>query len=138
MYGLDRAPKKPCKFCKKLGHYPYTCPDNPKVKQRARTGLKRTRINPIGKHGKLWISTRHQWIKDNPPPIEGKFWLCYLRIHPYCPVRLSLETLTLDHVVPRSNDPKLRYDHDNLRPACKYCNSEKGSKSLDQVRRIDV
>lgn len=134
MNSLDRAPKKPCKFCKQLGHYAYTCRDNPKVMLRRSTGLKRTRINPIGKQAKKWIGTRAEWIANNPPPIEGQFWLCYLRIHPFCPVRIDLARLTLDHVVSRSRDPTKRNDASNLQPACKYCNSEKGSRSLEQVR----
>lgn len=138
MTGLDQQPKKPCKFCKLMGHFPYQCRLNPKVILRRKTGLKRTPIKKVGKHTKQWLVTRASWIRHNPPPIEGQFWLCYLRIHPFCPVRLTLETLTLDHVVSRSRDPKLRYNADNLKPACKYCNSEKGSRSLEQVRKNAV
>lgn len=134
MNGLDSHPKKPCKYCKLEGHFPYQCRLNPKKILARSKGLKRTRINPIGKHAKQWLLTRATWIRHNPPPIEGQFWLCYLRIHPFCPVRLSLEQLTLDHVVSRSRDPSKRYAADNLKPACKYCNSEKGSRSLEQVR----
>lgn len=134
MTGIDRHPKKPCKFCTRTTHFPYQCPVNPKVALKRKVGLKRTPIKKIGKNTKQWFMTRATWIKKNPPPIEGQYWLCYLRIHPWCPVRLTLETLTIDHVVSRSSDPKLRFNQDNLKPACKYCNNEKGSRSLEQVR----
>lgn len=133
---LDRFPKKPCKFCHDPTprHFPYACPVNPKVALKRKVGLKRTPIKKIGKQTKQWFMTRATWIRKNPPPIEGKYWECYLRIHPYCPGRIDLEHLTLDHVVSRSRDPSLRFNLDNLRPACMWCNTEKGSKALDYVK----
>ena len=125
---IDRFPKKPCKHCKQMGHFSYQCFTNP------RKALKRTPIKKIGKTTKQWFITRETWIRHNPPTIDGKYWICYLQIHPYCPVRLTLETLTLDHVISRSRDPSKRFAADNLRPACMYCNTEKGSKSLDSVK----
>lgn len=135
MAGIDRYPKKPCKFChkEKPNHFPYACPINPKVALKRKVGLKRTPIKKIGKQTKQWFVTRATWIKNNPPDKDG-YWYCYLQIHPWCPVRLDIEHLTLDHVVSRSHDPKKRFSADNLRPACKYCNSEKGSRSLDQIK----
>lgn len=132
MNAIDRFPKKPCKFCTQTGHFPYQCPANPKVILKRKVGLKRTPIKKIGKHTKQWFITRATWIRQNPPDGNGN-WYCYLQIHEWCPVRLTLETLTLDHVVSRSHDPKLRFNQDNLKPACKYCNSEKGSRSLEAV-----
>lgn len=134
---MDRAPKKPCKFCKQTGHFPYQCYANPKVAARRKVGLKRTPINKMGKHAKQWFMTRATWIRKNPPDQYG-YWYCYLQIHPWCPKKLTIHNLTIDHVVPRSNDPSLRYNQDNLKPACKYCNTEKGSKSLDQVLPVAV
>ena len=133
---IDRFPKKKCKFCgdPTPKHFPYACPVNPKVDLKRKVGLKRTPIKKIGKTTKQWFMTRATWIRKNPPPIEGKYWECYLRIHPYCPGRVDLEHLTLDHVVSRSRDPSLRFNLDNLRPACKWCNTEKGSKALDYVK----
>jgi 5-methylcytosine-specific restriction endonuclease McrA len=125
---IDRFPKKPCKHCRLMGHFSYQCFTNP------RKALKRTPINKIGKTTKQWYVTRATWIKKNPPPIDGTYWICYLKIHPWCPVRLDIKHLTLDHVVSRSHDSSLRFKQDNLRPACIYCNGEKGSRSLDQVK----
>lgn len=125
---IDRHPKKPCKLCKELGHFTYQC------RLRPRKELKRTPIKKIGKTTQRWLDTRAQWIADHPPTVEGKYWLCYLRIHPWCPVRIDRDHMTLDHVVSRSHAPGLRFEADNLRPACSYCNTMKGSRSLDSVK----
>lgn len=125
---LDRKPKKPCKYCKQMGHYAYQCYANPK------RALKRTPIKKVGKQTKQWFITRATWIRKNPPPIDGRYWECYLRIHPFCPVRLDISQLTLDHVVSRTRDPKKRFAQDNLKPACIYCNEMKGSRALDDVK----
>jgi len=128
---MDRTPKKPCKHCGLMGHFSYSCYQNPK---RTLKQLKRSPINKVGKQTKQWLVTRASWIRHNPPPIEGKYWMCYLGIHPWCPGRIDVAHLTLDHVVSRSRDPSKRFTADNLKPACIYCNGEKGSKSLDQVK----
>jgi 5-methylcytosine-specific restriction endonuclease McrA len=47
---------------------------------------------------------------------------------------LSVDNITLDHVISRSRDSTKRFDLSNLRPACFYCNDKKGSKTLEQVR----
>lgn len=160
---MDRYPKKRCKFCgdPKPNHFPYTCPQNPKVIARrtapakprqaiARSTkpLKRTRINRIGKVTQKWIDTRKEWLALNPPPVEGRFYICYLQISPGCPKYLDATApafldddgtpnpvaVTVDHVVARTRDPSKRFDLDNLKPACWYCNDLKGSKSVDQAR----
>lgn len=134
MPGLDTFPKKPCKFCNQMGHFPYQCRVNPKVMLKRKVGKKRTPLKRIGKHTKQWYITRATWIKNNPADDEG-YWDCYLQIHPWCPKRLTIDTLTLDHVVARSRDPSKRFSADNLRPACTYCNEMKGSRSLDELKR---
>jgi len=58
----------------------------------------------------------------------------------YCPRTLGvvqdldhgIYLLTLDHIKSRSRHPELRYDLDNLTPACYRCNSEKGSRDLEE------
>jgi 5-methylcytosine-specific restriction endonuclease McrA len=129
---MDRFPKKPCKHCGLMGHFPYQCRTNP------RKAMKRVPLKKVGKTTKQWFITRATWIRKNPPPVEGRYWLCYLQIHPWCPVRIDISQLTLDHVVSRSRDPSLRFNLDNIKPACQYCNTEKGSKSLDQVKPTEV
>ena len=139
---MDRTPKKPCKHCGLMGHFAYACYQNPKraLKALKRTELKRSTkpINKVGKTTKQWFITRANWIRKNPPPIEGEFWECYLQIHPWCPKRVDIKHLTLDHVISRSRAPSLRFSLDNLRPACSHCNTEKGSKSLDYVKPAPV
>ncbi len=132
---MDRFPKKPCKHCGLMGHFPYQCRTNPR-KALKRTEIKRSTkpIAKIGKQTKQWFITRATWIRKNPPPIEGTYWICYLQIHPWCPVRLDISHLTLDHVISRTRDPSKRFALDNLKPACIHCNGEKGSKSLEQIK----
>lgn len=125
---MDRFPKKPCKHCGLLGHFSYLCFTNP------RKALKRVPIKKVGKQTKQWFVTRATWIKKNPPPIEGEYWQCYLQIHPWCPGRVDISHLTLDHVVSRGRDPKLRFNLTNLKPSCMACNNMKGSQSLEQVK----
>lgn len=155
MAGIDRFPKKPCKFCKNPSpnHFPYACPVNPKVAIKRKTGMKRTEIkrstkpmNKVGKVTKQWFVTRATWIRKNPPDDQG-YWYCYLRIHPWCPYRLTADKelvtrevglLTLDHVIARTRDASKRFTQDNLKPACGYCNEMKGSKSVDDVKQQPV
>lgn len=47
----------------------------------------------------------------------------------YCGCDLTEENATTDHVIPNKDD-----DPDNLVPACKPCNSMKGTKSVDGLR----
>jgi len=125
---MDRRPKKACKICHAMGHYPYQCFKKPKK------ALKQVPIKKIGKTTKQWFITRATWFRKNPPPVDGIYWICYLNIHPWCPVRLDADSVTLDHVVSRSRAPGLRFNLDNIKPACIYCNNMKGSKSLEQVK----
>lgn len=82
-------------------------------------------IKRIGKVAKKWIETRNKWIKNNPGP-----WQCYLKLSPMCLKSLSVDTLTLDHIQPRSRRPDLRFEYANLGPACLHCNNLKGSRVL--------
>ncbi len=129
---LDRFPKKPCKHCGQMGHFAYQCRANP------RKAMKRVPMKRVGKVTKQWFVTRATWLRNNPPPIDGAYWECYLQIHPWCPVRIDIHTVTLDHVVSRTRDPSLRFTASNLRPACMHCNEMKGSRSLDEVRESVV
>ncbi|NKR45792.1 hypothetical protein GS506_12870 [Rhodococcus hoagii] len=42
------------------------------------------------------------------------------------------DSLTWDHIIPRSIAPHLEMVADNLRPACALCNSMRGNKSVDE------
>ena len=82
-------------------------------------------MKKMGKKGRLWIKTRKQWLKENPPNFEG-YYVCYL-----CGVWVPKKEITLDHVLPRTRGLNLLTDFDNLRPCCGACNSRKGSKVYD-------
>lgn len=71
------------------------------------------------KHKNLWQKTRRKWFKEN----SSEFYTCYL-----CFRFLLPEETTLDHVIPRSARPDLRYELSNLEPCCWECNYKKGSK----------
>lgn len=107
-------PSKPCKWCNSPKHWPYQC----RLNEKARKQIQK------GKHAKLWSNFRRQWFKDNWPNEQG-FYECYL-----CGKWLRDYETTLDHVIPRSRAPHLRYESTNLRPCCSTCNVEKGSKVL--------
>lgn len=50
----------------------------------------------------------------------------------YCGKNISLKKVTMDHVIPKSLGGSNTID--NLLPACKVCNSKKGSSSLEAFR----
>jgi 5-methylcytosine-specific restriction endonuclease McrA len=153
---MDRFPKKPCKYCGGRGHFPYACYKNPKHKAAAKKPLvprapikRKTKLRVHGKVSKQWVLARETWIRKNPAPIQGLYWQCYLGISPDCPRLLydpsnkpdddqlehsKAQPLTLDHVVSRSRDPSKRFDQSNLKPCCWWCNTLKGSRSLEQVK----
>lgn len=72
-----------------------------------------------GKHSLKWEAARAKWFKAN----EAPYYICYL-----CGKSLLKIDVTLDHVIPRSRAPKLRYEQSNLKPCCYPCNVDKGSK----------
>ena len=135
-----QPPKKPCRYCGELGHYPYKCfykpmknakPckfcssskhlswqcfQNPNRLEQSKKKIK------SGKVTVKWIITRKKWFKENP----ADHYVCYI-----CGKWLTPEETTLDHVIPRSRAPHLRYEFSNLKPCCFVCNGEKGSKVYD-------
>ena len=78
-------------------------------------------IKRMGKVAKAWVEHRHKWIQKNAT--ESGTWNCH-----YCGTLLTIDSLTLDHVIPRSARPDLRFKDSNLVPACFDCNNEKGSR----------
>lgn len=97
-----------CITCGKKSYNPYCFQHKP-----------RKPISQRGKHSKLWQGTRLKWLEIN----KAAYYNCYI-----CGKLLTQGELTLDHVLPRSARPDLRYDLKNLKPCCFKCNSEKGSK----------
>lgn len=80
------------------------------------------------------IATKKRWIKENPPDEYG-YWDCYLQISQLCLRRINLETLTIEHVVPKVRGKQFRHDLKNLRPSCVFCNKFKGSRTLESLSR---
>lgn len=59
---------------------------------------------------------------------------------PLCQLRLSCCTIvsdTVDHIVPVSYRPDLKYVRANLRGSCRPCNMRRGNRSLSVVRAED-
>lgn len=127
---MQRTPKKPCGYCESLNHFPYQCFKNPFLKKFGWKGSKSKRLPKTKRnhssHATLWIRTRRQWFIENP----AEFYVCYI-----CDKSLMPYETTLDHVKSRSRHPELRYVMSNLKPCCWTCNSEKGSKDIEEVRQ---
>jgi hypothetical protein len=65
---------------------------------------------------------RAVWEKSN-----GKCWYCGVKFH-------WDEPLTVDHLIPTTRGG---IDHlDNLVPCCSLCNSQKGTRTLEEFRRV--
>jgi len=111
---------KPCTRCGVMGHSAFNCFGKPKKPLSIKKHMRK-----VGKVGRQWIATRLEWISKNLP--DNGHWDCT-----YCGVELHLNTLTLDHKQSRSRHPELRFDLDNLTPACWSCNHDKGSKSFEE------
>lgn len=130
------VPKKPCGYCDSLTHWPYQCYKNPYLKKFGWQGSKlydNTRVQKkLKKRGKQhvnWMRTRRQWFIEN----LAESYECYL-----CGRYLEPYETTLDHVIPRSRAPHLRYEMSNLKPCCWSCNTEKGSKVYEQTDRASA
>lgn len=109
---------KPCRICGLNGHSTTFCWS----KKRALLPQRPGRIKSIGKQATKWIKYRAEWFTNNPPNKDG-FYVCYI-----CGDNLTPKETTLDHIIPRSARPDLKYVETNIKPCCYKCNSDKGSK----------
>lgn len=75
--------------------------------------------------------TSTEWFKINPPDEHG-YWYCYISKHPFCPKRLTIETLVLEHDISKARDKSRQHDITNIFPACEWDNKAKGSKSAEE------
>lgn len=112
-----------CKYCGSQWHTGMRCGLRPNKKRMRREAVK-TRAKRL--------ETRDEWLLLNPPDNQG-YWYCYLQISDKCPVKLTYETLVLEHVRSKVRRPDLKYNVNNLQPACKYCNGIKLSKDLNEL-----
>lgn len=104
--------QKPCKHCGVVYHFSFQCPT------RAKPLKQRKPIKKIGKVTKKWLEVRKEWLRLHPQ----EHFQCT-----YCPKIVPRNEITLDHYKNRSAHPELRFDLNNLVPACAPCNYEKGS-----------
>jgi 5-methylcytosine-specific restriction endonuclease McrA len=122
---------KPCNYCSSLNHSSSFCWQAPKKQIKVNRPMPRPtkRIPKTGKVSDQWVKTKHAWIKDNLKP--GERVACH-----YCGKQLTIFSVTLDHKIPRSRAPELRYEAGNLVPACYECNTLKGSVAHDEYKHV--
>ena len=106
----------------------------PKKKKTPIHRNKAGRIRPRDKTVQREREFKNQWIQDNPPDLDG-YWTCYLQIHPNCPVRINIDKLQLEHVIPAGRGEKYKYDPKNVRPSEFWCNSLKGSRTIEALAK---
>jgi 5-methylcytosine-specific restriction endonuclease McrA len=124
LYKKRKVSKKVvCTFCDKEGHTSIQC-----------FLKKRTPLNLIAKKtNKRRKLKREEWFRKNPP-VDGR-WTCYLNISPYCPEKVTYKYLEIEHVYPRSSFPSMKWKTLNMKPSCTWCNSLKGSRSIESLAR---
>lgn len=115
---------KKCKWCGGTNHSSLMCFSKPR--QRIR--------NTSIKTEQLEIEAKLQWFEANPSDENGN-WICYLKIHPLCPVVLTRDTITQEHVKPKQRYPELKYVISNRRPSCKFCNRLKSGQSIETLAK---
>jgi len=69
----------------------------------------------------LWQRTKQAWKRLNPPDKDG-YYECAI-----CHTKVHISKVSIDHIIPWSLYPQLRYDLTNLQPAHTFCNQEKGN-----------
>jgi 5-methylcytosine-specific restriction endonuclease McrA len=116
---LKSKKSKPCVYCDGTDHLSTFCWYKPKSRIKSKK-----HINKRGKVFRQWIEVRRNWFEENP----SDYYTCYI-----CGDNIPKRLTTLDHVLPRSSYPHLRFNLGNLRPCCWKCNSEKGSKKLEDL-----
>lgn len=67
-----------------------------------------------------WLRFRKHWLQDNPP-LDNGYYICGI-----CSHWVASEEVTLDHIIPRTDDNT--FDPSNIQPAHGSCNYNKGSK----------
>lgn len=113
-----------CTYCDEIGHYQSQCFKKAKTLQRidySKRNSKRA-LRVAGKFGRKWNRKRASWKRQNPPNHQG-YYTCYL-----CGKYVEGSEMQLDHIIPRSRAPELRFEMSNLAPSCPKCNRKKGSK----------
>lgn len=104
---------KQCRFCGGVNHTATFCFARPKG-----TRVPRKKIRQLGKYGHKWLKYRAEYLAKLEEP-----YICYL-----CGDHLKRSEITLDHIIPRSRRPDLRFEDSNIAVCCWRCNKRKGSQ----------
>ncbi len=80
-----------------------------------------------GKISDKWTKARRDFLAANPPNHEG-YYACSL-----CPRWIHQDEITVDHIIPRSRAPELRFEFSNLAFAHAECNAAKGSTVIVDI-----
>lgn len=97
---------------------------NHKKKTKAKQVIKY--YHPMTATDAAWLVCRAEWLESHPPDIDDLYYQCAL-----CPYPVHKDEVTLDHIVTRSRDKKLIFEHSNLQPAHGRCNVERGSMTME-------
>lgn len=117
---VDAMTPKPCKRCGSEWHTLWKCP----YRERPFVVLKtRKPMNKIGKVQKQTAAAVAKWKKNTPPNHQG-YWVCYI-------CGRWIDYLEAEHTKSKARHPELRTNAEYFRPVCDPCNSEKGSKDVD-------
>lgn len=118
---------KPCKICGSQWHTPWLCPDKPKGLISKSKPLRREAVKTRQKRE----ATTEEWFRLNPPDANGE-WDCYISKHPFCPKKLTVDTIVLEHDISKARDKSRQFDLTNIFPACTFDNAAKGSLSAKE------
>lgn len=103
----------------------------PKAKKEPKPLVRKVPVIRRGKHAKTWSIVRLLWFRNNPPNEFG-WYQCGI-----CGNPVHYTKTTIDHIIPRSRAPHLRYEPSNLQPAHWICNQQKGSKVYEPLSDED-
>lgn len=87
----------------------------------------------------IYLCTKQQTKIDMAciPITKQKKFLILNKTHgrcAYCGRKLTLETMTLDHIFPKSK--RKNNDYTNLFASCRQCNNLKGDRTIKQYRSL--
>lgn len=122
--GASVIKSNPCTNCGSHNHTSSNCFQKPRAVPRRLSN----------KNAKRNSRMRKEWFSrpENQPDMNQQ-WTCYLRIAPDCEIFVTRETLNLEHVKSKVRRKDLRFDPDNIKPACQPCNKLKGSQDLEDL-----
>ena len=123
--------KRKCRYCHKWydGDSKHECHEsisqkkvNNRLKQRQYYA--ENKDDPAYKaiHSKQWRDFRKMIIIAD----GGFCQRCFIKYH-----RMTLDNLEVHHIIPRTTNPEMAYDENNVITVCKTCNLELGLNGID-------